>query len=257
MWKRISAFLLDVILFAVLAVGVATVMSYAFNYSEYSDFKLARENEYLDKYKAEYIQKNGEDAVLDLDVPYNEMSEEHQQIYFQEIYSKVVQACNSDSSYVYADEMTTRFSVIIIVFSTMISIVLLEFVVPLLFKNGQTIGKKMFGLGVIRTNAVKASNFALFVRMLLGKHTIETMAPTFFILMVLLSMSPVGLFALGAYLILQVVLICATRTNSVIHDLISDTVVVDINTQMVFEDEQALLEYKKRIHQEEVAKSQY
>jgi hypothetical protein len=38
---------------------------------------------------------------------------------------------------------------------------LLEFLVPYLLKNGQTVGKKMFSLGVMRVDGVKISTFSL------------------------------------------------------------------------------------------------
>ena len=67
----------------------------------------------------------------------------------------------------------------------------------------------------------------------------------------------VGPIVILGLLVLEIICVCATRTNSAIHDLISDTVVVDMSTQMIFESEQALIDYKKKIHEQEVANSPY
>ena len=40
---------------------------------------------------------------------------------------------------------------------------------------------------------------------------------------------------LAALALLQIVLIAATRTNSAIHDILAQTVVVDMESQMIFD----------------------
>ena len=57
--------------------------------------------------------------------------------------------------------------------------------------------------------------------------------------------------------ILEIVCVCATRTNSTIHDLISDTVVVDYASQMVFENADELIAYKQKLHEEMANKQEY
>ena len=41
------------------------------------------------------------------------------------------------------------------------------------------------------------------------------------------------------------------------HCLLSDTVVVDMSSQLIFESEQAMIDYKKKLHEEEVARAKY
>ena len=62
---------------------------------------------------------------------------------------------------------------------------------------------------------------------------------------------------LGLILLLQLILLAATSNNSLIHDLISDTVVIDMASQRIFDSESELIEYEKKIHAESVAKSPY
>ena len=42
-----------------------------------------------------------------------------------------------------------------------------------------------------------------------------------------------------------------------IHDLISDTVVVDYASQLIFENVDELMAYKTKIHEEEVRNTEY
>ena len=64
-----------------------------------------------------------------------------------------------------------------------ISIMITDFVIPLFFKNGQTVGKKVFGLCLVKKNSVRIKNVQLFVRTLLGKFAIELMVPLYIIIM--------------------------------------------------------------------------
>ena len=50
-----------------------------------------------------------------------------------------------------------------------------------------------------------------------------------------------------------------THNNSLIHDLLANTVAVDMATQMIFETPEEMIAYKKRIHAEaaERAKTTY
>ena len=66
-----------------------------------------------------------------------------------------------------------------------------------------------------------------------------------------------GLIVLGLLVVLQLAVVIATKTNSCIHDVLSNTAVVDMQTQMVFTTYDELMEYKESLHQEEVKKSTY
>jgi hypothetical protein len=58
-------------------------------------------------------------------------------------------------------------------------------------------------------------------------------------------------------LIAQIVLVAATKTNSMIHDIVSDCVVVDLASQMIFDSEQAKVKYIEEKAAEEAARSPY
>ena len=246
-WKRASAFLFDLVIMIVVVVGIASLMSMAMKYElHYSNMEHERDVE-KQKIESEY------GCELDLSVGYSQMSEQQ-----KEMYEKLDNAISENDTFQAAAFLLLNYSLVICLVSTFAAYAILEFAVPMIFGNGQTLGKKLFSIGVIRTNTVKASRLVLFVRMLFGKFTIETVLPLFVLIMMFFGIiGIVGPVVILGLVLLEVVAMLATRTRSALHDLIADCCVVDLSTQMVFESEQALLDYKKKIHEENVANSPY
>lgn len=246
-WKRASAFLFDLVIMMVVVVGIASLMSIAMKYElHYSNIENEKELE-VQKIEAEY------GCELDLSVGYSEMTDQQ-----KEMYDKLDKAVSENDTIQKAAFLLLNYSLVICLVSTFVAYAILEFAVPMIFKNGQTLGKKLFSIGVIRTNTVKASPFVLFVRMLFGKFTIETVLPLFVLIMMFFGIvGIVGPVVILGLVLLEIIAVLATRTRSAVHDLISDTCVVDMSTQMIFESEQALIDYKKKIHEEQVANSPY
>ena len=167
-------------------------------------------------------------------------------------------AFSVDPDVVYAYNMVINLSLLIISLSFLFAILIYEFVIPLLLKNGQTLGKKIFGIGLMKNDGIKVNSVSLLVRALLGKYTIETMIPLFIGMMVFFgSLGILGTIIIFAILLLQIIVICATHTNSAIHDLLANTVVVDIQSQMIFDSENDLIEYKKKVAKEAAADRRY
>ena len=67
----------------------------------------------------------------------------------------------------------------------------------------------------------------------------------------------VGVLILGLLLLLQIILLIATRTNSCIHDVLAKTVTVDMASQLIFEIEEELTAYKNKVHAEKVNRQTY
>jgi uncharacterized RDD family membrane protein YckC len=243
-WKRASAFLFDFILFGILAVGFAFLLSAITNYNKYSDTY----SQSLEQYEKAYSTSFGytEDE-------FNALSKQG-----QEDYMNAYNALTEDTQAMYSYKMMVNLIMVITSFSILLSYLVLEFIVPNLFKNGQTLGKKIFGIAVMRTNGVKMNNISLFIRTFLGKYAIETMIPVLIVTMILFnSIGIVGPIVIGLILLLQIILMCATKTNSTIHDLLSDTVVVDFASQMIYDTEEDLIEAKKKAAAEKVNKASY
>ena len=242
--KRLPAWLLDVILLAVLATAVAALLSFAFGYDAYGTQLQAA----YDKYEALY----GVDFELTQEA-YEALSEEQ-----LENYRKAYEAINKDAEAVRAYNMALNLTLAILSLSILLAYVLLEFLVPLWLGNGQTIGKKIFNVALMRTDGVKVTPFMMFVRTVLGKYTLETMIPVLILTMLYFGTVGIeGTVMIGLIVLIQVVLLLANRTRSVIHDLIACTVAVDNASQMMFDTPEALLDYQKRIHAEEAANSDY
>ena len=140
----------------------------------------------------------------------------------------------------------------------LLSYILLEFIVPLLLHNGQTLGKKAFGIAVMRVDGVRVTNLAMFIRTVLGKYTIETMVPVFIVLMILLELiGSLGTMILIGFYLTQLALVLIRQDHGLIHDLISGTVVVDMQSQMIFQTAEDLIAYRQQIHAQEAKKRPY
>lgn len=242
-WKRIAAWILDIILLCVLAVGAAYLLSGVLGYDAY-DQKLQAA---YDRYEKQY------GVTFHIDQTDYEAMTDAERANFDAAYD----ALNADTEAIHAYNMIVNLSLLLTTLGILLAMLVLEFAVPLMLKNGQTIGKKCFSLGVVRTDGVKMNTLQLFTRTFLGKYTIETMIPVYIVQMLFWgSMDATG-FLLLALLIAQVICIAVTRTNSAIHDLLAGTVVVDIASQKVFESTQDLIDYTKRIHAERAQRQEY
>ena len=259
--KRISAWLLDFILLAIVITGLTWGLAAAFGYYQNQSFIADVNNEYDEKYFSEI---NGEGCrpenrklTFDTNImtaeKYNALSEEDR-AYFDSVYD--IYKVDERVNFAFAKEITVLLS------AASIAIILaylgLEFFVPLKLGNGQTIGKKIFAIGVMQVNGVKITSISLFARSMLGKCTIETMVPALISIMILRgAINIVGLLVLALIAIFQLILLISTKTNSLIHDVFAFTVTVDMPSQMIFDTEEDLIAYKKRIHAEAVENAKY
>lgn len=261
-FKRASAWLLDAILFMVLATGVMYIVSLICDYS--SEAELASQystewNEFYENYIAEVaefygftyekdgatytITKNGQASSLSevVTVLYNSKGLDEQTAEAYEAYCNLTPAATVDLQ----NQLVSNLLFIIISVGILLAYLILEFVVPLFFKNGQTVGKKVFGICLVRTDCVKITNLALFARTVIGKFAVETMFP---ILLVFLSFTGVlgmlGLILFAALFVLNAVLFFATKNKTPIHDIFAGTVAVDKSIQVIFQSEEELIEKK-------------
>ena len=226
-WKRFAAWLLDLILVTILAAGFGTVLSSAMKYDE----KVAQLEGMYAAYEREY------------GVKFNITAEEYGSLTPEqlEVYNVIVHQ-----------------SLIMVSVGILISVLVLEFVVPLVFGNGQTVGKKIFGIGLMRVDHVKINTMQMFVRTLLGKYTIEIMFPFYVLFLSFLGvMGLTGTLVVAGLLLVEMILLVANKNHAQIHDLLAGTVAVDITCQKIFESAEAKTEYTKRIHADMVSKKGY
>lgn len=240
MWKRISAAIFDFIILTIFVLGAAWCLTTALDYDKHT----VELQGHHDRVEAQF--------GVDFDISAEEyealpQSEKDKFLAAEEVFKKDPEANRTYS-------ILFNLTLIIITFSILLSYVILEFIVPLLFKNGQTLGKKIFGVGVMRNNGVKLNSFVLFARTILGKFTIETMIPVLLCIMIFFNaMSLAAVTGIAVLFIIQAVLIIATKERTPLHDRLASTVTVDLASQMIFDSEQEMLEYKQRVHAEQSA----
>ena len=152
MWKRISAFLCDIILFCIVAVGIAFLLSSLLGVDAQQEKMVAICNRYAEEYDLDaFLTKEELDGAIFFSVT------EERRATLTEAQQKALQAAadalEKDEDYLYAYSMTMQLSLLIITFSILFTHLILEFTVPLFFKNGQTLGKKIFGVHFNSTGA--------------------------------------------------------------------------------------------------------
>lgn len=242
--KRFSAWLLDVILLAVLAVGMGALLSDALGYDGYS--------EQVDAAYEKYEKQYGVQFDIDYET-YTSLTPAE-----KENYDAAQKALSQDREAVQAYTMVMELTMVILSLGLFGAYLILELAVPLYLKNGQTVGKKVFGIALMRKDSVKVTPLMMFVRTVLGKYTLETMIPVLVIIMLVFNIA--GLFSvllIGLILLAQVILLFANKNHCVIHDLMACTIPVDLSSQMIFESPEALLEYKKQHHADHVTRQDY
>lgn len=243
-WRRISAFLFDAILTVILTVACAFILSAVTGYDTY--------NKQLNQHYTVYEEAYG--ITFDISQEQYLAMDEAQAAQYMAAYEALIRDQDVLETYSAVVDLT----LLIISLSILAALMITEFAVPLYFKNGQTLGKKVFAIGVMRTDGIQINTGLLLIRCLLGKYTIETMIPTLIFIMIYFNtVGLMGTLIIGAIGLLQIILIAATKTNSPIHDLMAQTVVVDMASQLIFDTEEEMIAYKKREHAKEVSRQSY
>lgn len=242
-WKRLAAWMFDMILVVMLAVGLGFVLSAALGYNGYNQ----RVEQAYAKYEAQY------GITFEItQSEYQALSDSQRQAY-----DAAYQALTADQDAMHDYNVMLQLTLVILTLSILAAVMIWEFAVPLFLKNGQTPGKRIFGLCLMRTDGVKVNRLQLFTRALLGKFTLETMVPVYIVLMIFWGATDVtGTLALLALLIAEIICVAVTRTNSMIHDLLAGTAVVDIS-QRIFPSTEALIEFQKQVAAERAARATY
>ena len=243
-WKRISAWLFDNILLVTLTVLFALMLSALLGFD--------RQSEALEQVYTDYETRYG--ITFDIsEEDYLALSEQE-----KKNYDDAYEALIKDEEMMYAYGMVMNLSLIITSVSILLAVAALEFAVPLLFKNGQTLGKQIFGIALIRDDGVRMNMMQLLTRVLLGRYTVGIMIPVLVFLMLIFNIT--GLFGtllvLGLWLA-QLLCLCFTRNKVGLADLMAGTVPVDLSSQKIFESTEDLIAYTKKLHAERAARQDY
>ena len=244
MWKRISAFLFDAILLGILAVLFAFLLSSALGYDRYVDT--------LNRCYEAYGEQYGVDFQTSLS-QYDSMTDEEKQ-QLEEAYRAVGQ----DEEAAYAYQMTIRLTILMVSLGILLACLIWEVLIPALLKDGQTLGKKIFSLGVMRSDGVRLGGVQLFVRSILGKYPVEIMIPVLVAMMLYFGSTglPGTLLILGLALV-NGCLFLFTYAHTPIHDLLAGTVVVDLPSQRIFPTREDMIAFKERMAAEKAAEKTF
>ena len=242
--KRLSAYILDLFIVILLAAGLMALIYDVVDYD-------SKANE-LQSYYKEYEDKYGINTQLSAE----EIAKLPQAD--QDKYAQASKEFSEDERIRNVYSILINLTIVITSISLLLAYVISDVIVPLFLKNGQTVGKKVFNIALMRVDGVKVSTFQLFVRAVLGKFTIETMLPVLLVMMMFFGvMGGIALIVVLLLLVLQIVVMSISKTNSAMHDLLAVTVAVDLESQRIFESEAALIEYKQRIAAEKAAEAPY
>ena len=241
--KRISAFLLDFVLIAVIATFFAWIVSLITNYSSI----LEEFNGHYARYEAMY--------GISLTDPELFKAYTEEQL---ATYTEAINAMNADKDVIKCWGLVSNLPVIMVSVGFLMSCLIVEFILPIIFKNGQTVGKKVFKIGVINENGVVCTNFQLFARAILGKCTIEYMIPGIIIVMMGFGMiGIIGPLILLAIIGINIAMVIANPTKPFIHDMVAKTAVCDLSTQKVFQSYEEMIKYREQIDKEIAERSVY
>lgn len=235
--KRIFAFLADLIVAGILISGLYLAFSAMLGVDKYTE----KYNEILESYEKAY------DVDYDTtEAQYDAMTDAE-----KEHYNEAVKAMNADEDANRAIKTAYAMTFAIFAGGIIISMLLLEFIVPLLMKDGRTLGKRLFGLGVMRKNFTRITPVQLFVRGVIGKGVFEIVLPILIILSVLAGKTGIfGVILLGVMVIAEITALVRSDSNSMLHDVLADTAVIDWASQRIFDSDKQRDEYERRQKEE-------
>ena len=124
--------------------------------------------------------------------------------------------------------------------SILISGILVYIVMPLILKNGQTVGKKVFGLGLANSDGYKFSNNRLLMRFI--PYAVVDISLFF---MILVNLYVVMLIVLIVFLVSFALAMSSPKRMS-LHDLTARTIVVDLKSSVLFSSVKEEEEYVLR-----------
>lgn len=242
--KRFSAFLLDFIVITILATFFIFLISKITNF-DYYNTQLTSSYE---KYEREY----GVTFSISSDEYYSYTPEERGR--YDEAYGVLIGDGEAMANY----QRVMNLTLLSLSLGIFLAVFTSEFLIPLFFKNGVTIGKKIFGLCLMRRGGWKVNSLSLFIRSVLGKYTIEIMIPVLLIVMILFNViGIVGTAVIVALTLTNFLLVMTRREHQAIHDILADTVVVDYASQKIYDSEEDVIEAKKERAREEAERSGY
>ncbi len=204
LFNRVAALVLDLILvFIIFVVFDNLVTKNVANQLWQYDEKMAIYEQYQMDYGLAY--KN-EDGI----------------IIFNEVDPAVLEAFNNNEEVQVVSAEITTLQLYQFAFDFLIAEFIVFFVLPLIFKNGQTLGKKMMRMGLMSADGNKVQTWQVFARFIIATYALETMVT----IIVIFPVTP----------LLSAILMFATKKHTSLQDLIAGTRVVDLDKTILLDD---------------------
>ncbi len=237
--KRFAAYLIDLVLLLAITVGISVGMWSAMNLQSYT--------EGLQPYYEKYEQEFG----VDFDASPYELGEKE-----LEKYNAAYEAMDKDPEATAIKNKIMSILLISAAVGSLAGYLILEVMLPLIFKNGQSLGKKIMGLCVMHKDHVRISVMQVIYRAILGKYFIGTLVP-----MALLAMQNFKIWIISGSTIVAVIamtqafIVLLSQANCGIHDKLFHTVVADFNQQYIFNSREERRAYDRELEERESAYS--
>lgn len=242
MWKRVSAWLLDAILLCIIATLLAAIVARITGYDHYAGVY----DERCTAIEAQFgVSRTTTMAEIEQMTPEQRAN-----------WDAANHAIAADPQAVHAYSMCMQLIVLIASLAILGAFLVMEFFVPLLLHNGQTVGKKVFGIAVMRMDGVRVTPMMMFIRAVLGKCTVETMLPVMALLCIT-QLKLVSLLIVFAVVMANLLLLILTREHAALHDKMACTVTVDLASQLIFNTPEELIAYKQKVAAEKAARQPY
>ncbi len=240
--KRFAAYLIDLILLLAITAGVAVWVGTEMDYSGQ-----------LDKVQGFYTSYEQKHGITNL----NGITQEEYQALSQadkDKYEKAWEEMDADDEARYTLNMLVFTRIIAIGAGTLLGYVILEVMLPLIFQNGQTLGKKILGLCVMHKDHVRVSTLQVIFRAILGKYFIGTLIPLALLMIPNFSIWIISGSTIVAIIAMtQAFIVMMSQANCGIHDKLFHTVVADFTQQYIFDTMEERRAYDRELQAREEA----
>ena len=231
--NRIAAFIIDAILLLILFTGILYFISLIANFDAH--YAILQEEYKRVGYLVFNPEINDYQTISPTDPNFD----------------YVVELINDNEVLLKELSFVNTFSVNAPLIGLAIALFVLEFIIPLIFKNGQTIGMKFFKIALISNNNLAITTTQLFARCIIGKIAVLGIIPLLSILYIFLN-SGGGLFGtliLLIIVIVQMAMLIKNKNHEGLADKIANVYPVNFTETVIYktqkEFDEACYNYKK------------